>query len=244
MVINDKVVFIPIPKNASWSMEHTCIEYGFDLKYPSKIWENYLKLEDKNTEKHLHSTLNDLLERFGTNFEYISIIRDSTDRFISAWKYFIEAMVTSINDTLGEKIKNLGNEFVMNFIKENHLEFCNAYNSLESRQSLLIKLVDKLGISKEYPIDKGFVERYCVHIFSFVSQHQWITNNKVKVKQFDFNNLKELEDYMSNKLNVDFKLIHKNKTKLDYCAVTRTPELVEFVDRYIDGAVKRIKSII
>ena len=53
MVINDKVVFIPIPKNASWSMEHTCVEYGFDLKYPSKIWENYLKLEDKSTEKHL-----------------------------------------------------------------------------------------------------------------------------------------------------------------------------------------------
>jgi|LakMenE01Jun11ns_1017448.scaffolds.fasta_scaffold9927841_3 hypothetical protein len=244
MVIDDKVVFIPIPKNASWSMEHTCVEYEFDLKYPSKIWENQLKSDYKNTEKHLHSTINDLLERFGTNFEYIAIIRDSTDRFISAWKYFVEAMVNSINSTLGEKIKNVGNEFIINFIKENHLEFCNAYNSLESRKSLLIKLVDKLGISKEYPIDGGFIERYTVHIFSFVSQYQWITNDKVIVKQFDFNNLKELEDYMSNKFNVDFKLIYKNKTNLDYCAVTRTPELVEFVDRYIDGVVKRSKSII
>jgi glycerophosphoryl diester phosphodiesterase len=88
------------------------------------------------------------------------------------------------------------------------------------------------------------MERYTVHIFSFVSQYQWITNDKVIVKQFDFNNLKELEDYMSNKFNVDFKLIYKNKTNLDYCAVTRTPELVEFVDRYIDGVVKRSKSII
>ena len=244
MVINDKVVFIPIPKNASWSMEHTCVEYGFDLKYPSKIWENYLKSEDASTQKHLHSTLSDLIERFGTNFEFICIIRDSTDRFISAWKYFIEAMVLSINDTLGEKIKNVGNDFVMDFIKQNHLEFRKAYNSLESRQSLLIKLVDELGISKEYHIDKGFVERYSVHIFSFVSQYQWITNDKVDVKKFNFNKLTDLEEYLSKKLDVEFKLIHKNKSELDYCAVTRTPELVEFVDKYIDGAVKRTKSII
>ena len=244
MVINDKLVFIPIPKNASWSMEDTCVEYGLDLKYSSKIWENYVKLDDTKIEKHLHSTINDLLERFGTNFNYICIIRDSTDRFISAWRYFIEAMTNSINDTLGEKIKNVGNEFVMNFIKENHMEFCNAYSSLESRQSLLIKLVDKLGISKEYNIDKGFVDRYCVHIFSFVSQYQWITNDKVTVKQFDFNNLKELEDFISKKLNMNFKLIHKNKTKLDYCAVTKTPELIEFVDRYIDGSVKRTRTLI
>jgi len=244
MVINDKVVFIPIPKNASWSMEHTCVEYGFDLKYPSKIWENYLKSEDASTQKHLHSTLSDLIERFGTNFEFICIIRDSTDRFISAWKYFIEAMVLSINDTLGEKIKNVGNDFVMDFIKQNHVEFCKAYNSLESRQSLLIKLVDELGISKEYQIDKGFVERYSVHIFSFVSQYQWITNDKVDVKRFNFNKLTDLEEYLSKKLDVEFKLIHKNKSELDYCAVTRTPDLVEFVDKYIDGAVKRTKSII
>ena len=37
MVINNKVVFVPIPKNASWSVEDTCIEYGFDLKYPIRM---------------------------------------------------------------------------------------------------------------------------------------------------------------------------------------------------------------
>jgi hypothetical protein len=49
---------------------------------------------------------------------------------------------------------------------------------------------------------------------------------------------------MSEKLGVDFKLSHENKTKLDYCEVTKTPELIEFVDKYIDGAIKRTKSIL
>jgi hypothetical protein len=244
MIINDKVVFIPIPKNASWSVEDTCINYGLDLKYPSKIWENSIKLGSKNPQKHLHSTINQIVDRFGTNFEYISIIRDSTDRFISAWKYFIELLTHSISDELSKKIKNIGNDFVISFIKDNYQEFSMAYNSRKTRRSLLIKLLDKLEISKEHPIDEEFIEQYELHIFSFVSQYQWITNDKVNVKQFSFDKLTELEEYMSKKLNIEFKLMYKNKTKLDYCAVTRTPELVEFVDKYIDGSVKRTKSII
>jgi hypothetical protein len=79
---------------------------------------------------------------------------------------------------------------------------------------------------------------------SFIPQHQWISHNQIKVKQFDFEKLNEFEDYMSNKLDIDFKLIHHNKTKLDYCAVTKTPEMVEFVKKYIDGMYKKTKSII
>lgn len=244
MVINNKVVFIPIPKNASWSVEDTCINYGLDLKYPNTLWQNSIKFNTNNTKRHIHSTIDSLIDTFGTNFEYVCIVRDSTDRFISAWKFFIESMVFSVNSTLGEKLKNVGNNFIINFIKENYTEFCKVYNSLESRRLLLIKLVDELGISKEYPIDEGFIKRYNLHMSTFVSQYQWITNDKVNVRQFEFKKLTEFEEYISEQLNVEFKLTHRNKTELNYCAVTRTPELVEFVDKYIDGAVKRTKSII
>jgi hypothetical protein len=79
---------------------------------------------------------------------------------------------------------------------------------------------------------------------TFISQYNWILNDTVKVKEFHFDRIEEFEDYMSEKLNVDFKLSHVNQTKIDYCAITKTPELIEFVDKYVDGAFKRTKSII
>lgn len=244
MIINDKVVFIPIPKNASWSVEDTCIQYGLDLKYPNKLWENSINLETKDPQKHMHTTINNIIDYFGVNFEFVCIVRNSTDRFISAWKYFVGAMVNEVNNELGEKIKNVGNDFLINFFKENYLTFHNVYNSLETRKTLLKKLVDELGISKEYQIDDEFLKRYSMHIFTFVSQYQWIQNDKVKVIEFNFDNMNEFEEYISKKFDINFKLIHRNQNKLDWCAVTKTPELIEFVEKYIDGALKKNKTII
>jgi hypothetical protein len=244
MVINDKLVFIPIPKNASWSVEDTCIDYQVDLKYPNILWENSVKLGLKNKNIHIHTSISYLLDSFGSDYEYVCILRDSTDRFISGWKYFIEAITIICNIDDAKKIKEYDNEFVMTFIKENYEEFSKSFTSPSIRKKLFIKLIDKLNIFEIESISDEFIKKYEMHIFSLMSQHLWIDNDKVNVKKFSFNNLTEFEDYLSKKLNLDFKLIHKNKTKLDYCAVTRTPELVDFVDRYIDGAVKRTKSII
>jgi hypothetical protein len=97
---------------------------------------------------------------------------------------------------------------------------------------------------EELKKDDKFIDSFSLHILTFISQYNWILNDTVKVKKFHFDRIQEFENYMSEKLNVDFKLSHENQTKLDYCAVTKTPELIEFVDKYIDGAIKRKKSII
>ena len=245
MVINDKVVFIPIPKNASWSVEDTCIKYGFDLKYRNVLWENSIKLNINNKGKHIHSTVDNLLSSFGNQYDYTCIIRNSTDRFISAWRFFISAMEAELNDiSVSNKIKKLDNSFVIEFIKENYLKLPSSYNSIQSSTELLMILLDKMKIKNNLIIDSNFNHRYSAHIVTFISQYQWIYNNSVTIKQFSFEKLNEFEEYISDKLNVEFKLIHQNKTKLDYCAVTKTDELISFVDRYIDGMYKSNKSII
>jgi hypothetical protein len=245
MVINDKIVFIPVPKNASWSVENTCIDYGFDLKYRNVLWENSIKLNVNNKGRHIHSTVDNLLSSFGNQYDYVCIIRNSTDRFISAWKFFISAMEAELNDTvLSDRIKKLDNSFVIDFIKENYLKLPSSYNSMESSVELLMILLNKMGIVDYLIIDENFKYRYSAHIVTFISQYQWIYNNSVNIKQFSFEKLNDFEKYISDSLMVDFKLIHENKTKLDYCAVTKTDELVLFVDKYIDGMYKQNKTII
>ncbi len=246
MVINDKVVFIPIPKNASWSVEDTCIEYGLDLKYSNVLWENSIKLNVKDKQKHIHSTIENILSTFGKNkdLEYVCIIRDSTDRFVSAWKFFINGMTNELSEESIKKIKNVGNEFIMNFIKNNKNDLINSYNSKSIRSKLLIKLLKELEISDELVIDSNFLKKYSIHIITFLSQYYWITNSVVKVKEFKLDNLKEFEDYVSLKLGIDFKLLHKNENKIDYCGIVKNQELIDFVNEHIDGMIKKTKSII
>jgi hypothetical protein len=244
MVINNSVVFIPIPKNASWSVEDTCIEYGLNLTYPNVLWENSIKFGLKNPEKHIHSDINYLVYSLGVDYEFVCIIRDSTDRFISAWKFFVQEMGKHLPKESANILKNLDNNFIISFFKDNIYEFKNAYISYETRVNLLIKLLQSAGVIQYCNISDEFKKRYAIHIMSFVSQYQWISSSKVKVKEFHFDRLYEFEDYLSKKLNIDFKLIHKNKTKLDYSAILKTNELITFVDTYIDGAYKRNISLI
>jgi hypothetical protein len=244
MVINNSIVFIPIPKNASWSVEDTCIEYGLNLTYPNILWENSIKFGVKNPIRHIHSNINYIIGSIGLDFEFVCIIRDSTDRFISAWKFFIQEMSKITPKEGADVLKNLDNNFIISFFKNNIYEFKNAYISYETRVNLLIKLLESAGVIQYYNISEEFKKRHELHIISFVSQYQWISSSKVKVKEFHFDRLYEFEDYISKKLNIDFKLIHKNKTQLDYSAILKTDELIKFVDTYIDGSYKRAKSII
>lgn len=247
MVINKKIAFIPIPKNASWSVEDTCISYGFELKYPNTLWENSINLNVKDSKRHLHSTIDSLIYRYGTDLEYFCILRDSTDRFVSGWKYFIGSVIYNlkgITEEFSNELKSKDNAFVINFIKNNYSDFINVYGSFKTRKKFLIKLLTELKITDNYPITEDFIKLYSMHMLMLVSQYQWILNDKVKVKEFKIEKIYEFENYMSEKLDVNFKLIHKNSNNLDFCAVSKTPELINFVDTYIDGMYKKTKSII
>lgn len=244
MVINNKIVFVAIPKNASWSVEDTCIKYGFDLTYPNVLWENSIKFGLKDPERHIHSNLNHLVECFGSNFEFVCIIRDSTDRFISAWKFFIQEITKNLPEECETILKNIDNNFIISFFKNNITEFKNAYVSFESRVNLLLELLKQTNVIQYYNITDEFKKRYAIHIMSFISQYQWISSSKVKVKEFQFDKLFEFENYLSEKLNTEFKLIHTNKTKLEYCALIKNKELINFVETYIDGAYKKHISLI
>jgi hypothetical protein len=200
--------------------------------------------ENGQKNRHIHTTVQSLIKTFGDDLEYVCIIRNSTDRFISAWKFFITQSAQVLDSFTLNKMKNKNNDFIINFIKTNYNDFINTYGDKNVKEKFFLKLIDELEFPEELKKDDKFIDSFSLHILTFISQYNWILNDTVKVKKFHFDRIQEFENYMSEKLNVDFKLSHENQTKLDYCAVTKTPELIEFVDKYIDGAIKRKKSII
>jgi hypothetical protein len=200
--------------------------------------------ENGQKNRHIHTKVQSLIKTFGDDLEYVCIIRNSTDRFISAWKFFITQSAQVLDSFTLNKMKNKNNDFIINFIKTNYNDFINTYGDKNVKEKFFLKLIDELEFPEELKKDNKFIDSFSLHILTFISQYNWILNDTVKVKKFHFDRIQEFENYMSEKLNVDFKLSHENQTKLDYCAVTKTPELIEFVDKYIDGAIKRKKSII
>ena len=100
-----------------------------------------------------------------------------------------------------------------------------------------------LGFKQKYFTNEVFNDKFSIHTFGLSSQYHWILNDRVKVKTFNFDKLYEFESYMSNKFNVDFKLMHVNQNSIT-SNVKRTPELVEFVNKYVDGSIKNNLSII
>lgn len=243
MVINNKVVFISIPKNASWSVEYTCSQYNFDLRYSDITWENEVR-ENGVKNRHIHIPIQSLIDTFGVNLEYVCLIRNSTDRFISAWKFFLSQLTSVISSSLLDKIKNLDNTFIISFIKSNYYEFNSMYADRDIVKKLFIKLIGELDFPKELLQDSKFVKQFSLHMLTFASQYYWIVNDRVNVRKFSIENISEFEKYISESFNMDFKLVHANQTKLDYCAVAKTTELVEFVNDFIDGAMKQTKSIL
>jgi hypothetical protein len=243
MVINNKIAFVAIPKNASWSVENTCIDLNLNLRYSNIAWENEVK-KIGTSNRHIHTTIQALIDTFGTNLDYVCIIRNSTDRFISAWRFFITQSSEFLDYSTIIKLKNTNNDFIINFIKNNYYDFISMYADNTIPKKLFIKLINELEFPNEFKNNNKLLTRFSLHMLTFVSQYHWILNDSVKVKQFHFDDIPEFEKYMSEALDVNFKLVHDNQTKLDYCSVTKTPELIEFVDRYIDGAIKQTKSIL
>jgi hypothetical protein len=243
MVINNKIAFIAIPKNASWSVENSCIDLNFDLRYSNIAWENKVK-RGGIRNRHIHTTIQALIATFGTNLDYVCILRNSTDRFISAWRFFITQSSEFLDYEMVTKLKNTNNDFIMNFIKNNHYDFISMYADNSIPKKLFIKLINELDFPEQFKKNDEIITRFSLHMLTFISQYHWILNDRVKVKEFHLNDISTFEKYMSEVLGVDFKLVHINETKLDYCAVTKTTELIEFVDRYIDGAIKKRNSII
>ena len=243
MVINNKIAFIAIPKNASWSVENSCIDLNFDLRYSNIAWENEVK-RGGIRNRHIHTTIQALIATFGTNLDYVCILRNSTDRFISAWKFFITQSSEFLDYQTVSKLKNTNNDFIMNFIKNNHYDFISMYADRTIPKKLFIKLINELDFPQEFKTNDELLTRFSLHMLTFISQYHWIFNDVVTVKEFHLDNISKFEKYMSESLNVNFKLVHINETKLDYSLVTKTDELIEFVDRYIDGAIKRRKTMI
>ena len=210
MLVDKKFIFISLPRCASTSFMITCLKNGIPIEHVNSEYDNQLNKidgwEKMNNEQfadsliHAHESLYMLQRKFGSNNQIISIRRNKYDRFLSLWKHIIDELHRSKKINIANIFSNLTTNDIFDGIDSNGI-----YN-IESRYRFIDNFLSKLKISKEEYYTKDMLNILFTPIVE-------LTDNDDKIIWFDISNLDELENWVSKKLDRDFKMEKINSSK-------------------------------
>ncbi|MEY4572094.1 MAG: hypothetical protein RLZ10_1320 [Bacteroidota bacterium] len=210
MLVDKKFIFISLPRCASTSFMITCFKNKIPIEHVNSNLDNQLinisewkKLSNEELADslvHPHESLYKLQEKFGFGNEIISIRRNKYSRFLSLWKHIIDELHRIEKFEIADIFSKLTTNEIFDNITSNDI-----YN-FENRYDVIINFLTKLGISKE--------ESYTINMLDILFMPVVeLTNNDPNIIWFDIDNLSELENWVSKKLNTVFKMEKINSSK-------------------------------
>jgi hypothetical protein len=204
MLVDNKFIFISLPRCASTSFHLTCVRNNLNIKFAKSSENNQyydLSLSNEDLIKsvtHLHERIYELDIIFDNEYDIISVKRDRHDRFISLWKFIIK------------KSKIYGDD-VYQIIKSLTIEDILWFDVSELDKTKIENTIDLFLIKHNL---NNKVNSYFKNLLFILWQPTsfWHNNDK-RIIWFDFNKIYELEEWVSNKINKPFKLMHTNTAK-------------------------------
>jgi len=201
MLVENKFIFLNIPRCASTSFHLTCIKNKLELSFADDSVSSLVKKRHDDDVVHIHETIYALEEKFGTDIPAISIKRNQYERFLSMWKHIINE-ATEIGD------KKLVDTFTKMKISDILYYSINDVLTSKSRHFLI----------KDFLLRKGLVfedtDQTIISLLNnmFIHESHYHNNNK-RVIWFNINELDKLEEWVSNVLGENFSILHLNSSK-------------------------------
>jgi len=227
MLVDKKFIFISLPRCASTSFMITCLKNNIPIEHLNSNhdnqlinineWEKMSNEELADSLMHAHEPLYKLQEKFGPNNHIISIRRNKYNRFLSLWKHIID----ELHRVEKPEIADIFSKLTINDIFDN-ITSNDIYNS-ENRYKVINDFLIKLNISIKESYTKNMLDILYMPIVE-------LTNNDPNIIWFDIDNLVELENWVSNKLNTDFRMEKINSSKHFNSAIQINDEFKEKYD--------------
>ena len=227
MLVENKFLFISLPRCASTSFYISCLRSGFDVKHFDQKFidsaKDYINLNldnEKLADKmfHIHERINDLIEKFENKYEIIAIKRNKHEQFISLWKHIIDMIDMGYSPEITDIFKKIKLDDIL-FFKD--LDLISP-----ASQMLVIKdFIKRNGIEKYLT---PFMKNWLLLLFRPMSY--WHSNNQ-KIKWFEFGNFTELEEWVSNKTGKPFKMEKSNGSQHFECELKLNDD---FIKKYND----------
>lgn len=201
MLVDNKFIYLSLPRCASTSFHISCIRHNFDVKHANPKFDKFYKNDDltnlSNMQlvyniNHFHETVNELTKTFGREYDIISVKRNRYDRYISYYNHCIGELQRNGIFMIADTLLELNIDDIL-FYKSEDLV------SKESRFYLLNTFLKRIGYSNFHKS----LESLLLPLFSPMSVYH---NNNPNIIWFDFTNLKDLEEWVSSKTSKTFKL--------------------------------------
>jgi hypothetical protein len=212
MLVENKFIYISLPRCASTSFMASCVEQKLQIKHfddrfdiESQIKKYRIdlnKIQYNNfdiTFEHGHEPVSLLKEKYGDNYDVISVRRNKYERFVSLWNHLLKMLY--INNHTHSFKKCL-------YFNVDDILFYNT-NDIQSNVSVKENVEIFIEKHKLFDISEKYKELFYVLLNPCARWHQ----HNSDIIWFDFEELYKLEDWVSNKLNIDFKLNHINSSK-------------------------------
>ena len=197
LLINNKLIWISIPRCASVSIENSL--YNSSLNIKKVISERHLIEESKNKIKyHSHSRKRDCINQFGHK-DTICITRNWLDRLLSAFEYFFYCSEIQHNNELICNWEDVDNTFIYKYFNN---DFANAIYSENSKE------IQECYNSLFVKINKNLPET----LYIFNSQNFWKENEKCTY-EFDISEIYKFIDLIDERFGVKLDITKMNDTK-------------------------------
>ena len=229
MLINNELIWVAIPKCASFSIETALVRANLDLKH----FNNVNQRGEFLFEIHSHHKKSKLESLFGKK-ETFCVKRDWFERWLSSLRFFWNLSKEN-GMTPIIPFEEIDNEFIYKTFDANFA------NTLYFNDRGMEICTDRLIKENIYNLPVG-ANKNISHLF--FSQNYWIDNTKCTY-EFNIKKLYELEDFIYNKFgekieitenNVQIKTL-KNKIILDD---TLRNYIWELFEKPYDKTLKKI----
>jgi hypothetical protein len=215
-LINDELIWVSIPKNASHSIEHSLVNTQFNITRPNYFYTliESNKLYNINKLPHLHIKMKSLIKEFGLK-ETFCIKREFSERFISSIEFLWAKIVDTNLHTPIIPIYEITNDFLYEFFNTELIN--NLYLTNYSKNQIWFDTYSKL-VKDEIYFETSNISTY-ESICTLLSQNFWLDGEKCTY-EFYTDNLNEYKNFIKNKFNIEVSIPiinanpNKQKTKI------------------------------
>lgn len=233
MLIEDKFIYLSLPRCASTSFLITCLRNDIEFKHYDKFYINNmdrtidLSLDNEKLADQLlhgHEKITDLRSKFGYNIPVVGIKRNRHERFLSLWKHLVD---------LTANLPNLYHPEVSNILSELNADDVLFYKSedliKEDKVDVITEFIKRSGVS-EFINYKNY-EHFRTIGFITINPLSFYHNNDPNIVWFDYNNLSEFETWVSNIIDRPFKLEKSNSSKIFQTKLEVSSNFIEKYDK-------------
>jgi hypothetical protein len=228
MLVENKFLFVNLPRCASTSFHISCLRSEFKVEhyaqsfvdsYPTPINLTLNNEELADNMVHLHERLDVLVSKFGNEYDIISIKRDKYQRFLSLWKHIID--LTHM---------------------EGRIELCNIFKKIKLEDILFYThsdlILDEDSVINRFikinKIEKYMTDGLYTMLTILVRHVSFWHNNNPKIKWFEFGDFTKLEEWVSDKTGKPFKMAKSNGSQHFDCSIKINEEFIKKYNNIYD----------